>query len=91
MHPTQHSTANRPTPRILRTHQLITRGSLSREQADAFVMAAASGLQALSRPTLHIAPPTAPARRGLHEMLRKASHDAMPMMPRQRTTGGTAA
>jgi hypothetical protein len=63
MHPTQHTTHQRPRaavtePRILRTHRLITRGT-SEANGDAFVQAAVEGLLSLSKQPatrLHIAP-----------------------------------
>jgi hypothetical protein len=80
MHPTQHSTIR---PRILRTHDLITKG-VSRDMADAFVKTAASNLQALGHsaaargPKLHLAP----VKPNMQELLRRASQQAKPFTPR---------
>ena len=80
MHPTQHSTIR---PRILRTHDLITKG-VSRDTADTFVKTAASNLQALGKaaeaktPRLHIAP----VRPNMQELLSRASQQAKPFTPR---------
>jgi hypothetical protein len=91
MHPTQHTTIPRVKPRILRTHELITKG-VSTEAADAFVVAAVQGLQSLSKQPakpLHIAP--APAARGLHELLSQASEKAKAFTPRRPTFNTEAA
>jgi len=74
MHPTQHSTIPRVKPRILRTHDLITKG-VSQETADHFVIQAASSLLSLGQsPKLHIAPAIKP--RGIQELLSTASETA---------------
>lgn len=81
MHPTQHSSVR---PRILRTHDLITKG-VSRDTADAFVKTAASNLQALGHaaaargPALHIAP----VKPNMQELLSRASQQAKAFTPRQ--------
>jgi hypothetical protein len=80
MHPTQHSTIR---PRILRTHDLITKG-VSRDAADAFIQAAACNLQALGNaaaargPKLHLAP----VKPNMQELLSRASQQAKPFTPR---------
>lgn len=80
MHPTQHSTVR---PRILRTHELITKG-VSTHTADAFVKTAANNLQALGQaaeakaPRLHIAP----VRPNMQELLSRASQQSRPFTPR---------
>jgi hypothetical protein len=91
MHPTQHSTVNRPEPRILRTHRLITRG-VAEDKADAFVAAAVESLQSLASKQaakpLHIAPP---AKRSLQELLKQASETAKAFTPRKATLNTEAA
>jgi polyhydroxyalkanoate synthesis regulator phasin len=88
MHPTQHSTHKRTMPRVLRTHQLITQGKISREEADDFVMQAVSNLQALSKaaqakePKLHLAP----IRPNLPELLRTAGETVKSFTPVNRNT-----
>lgn len=80
MHPTQHSTVR---PRILRTHELITKG-VSTHTADAFVKTAANNLQALGQaaeakaPRLHIAP----VRPNMQELLKRAGEQASPFTRR---------
>ncbi len=71
-------------PRILRTHRLITQG-ISKEKGDILVRHLAHGLQALSHPQLHMAPPS----RSIHELLSQASHIAKEMGP-LRIENGTA-
>lgn len=69
----------------MRTHRLITRGSVTPAQADELVTAAAETLQALGSRT---APP---ARRSLHELLSQAAHSAKAFTPRRHNLNTEAA
>lgn len=62
-------------PRILRTHQLITKGVADKE-GDAVVIAAANTLTSIAR---------APGRPDVHDMLRRASQTARAFTPRRPT------